>query len=156
MARSAAGEEPAFEALAREVRRLFHRLRAAAEELHGDPLLSAAHRAILESLYRDGPQTVPALARVRPVSRQHVQVLANHLLHHGLVQAIANPAHRRSALLQLTPEGRRRFEDMVRRERRAVGRSRLAVSDRELRAATATLRRVAESLAAEDWTRLRG
>src|SRR3954464_3148661 len=88
--------ESAFDALTREVRLTFHQLKAAAEALHADPDgLGAAHRGVLESLHRDGAQSVPALARARPVSRQHIQVLANRLLELRLVETVQNPAHQR-------------------------------------------------------------
>ena len=141
-------EDPPFERLAREVRRLFHQLRASAERLHGDVLMTAAHRAILESLYRDGPQTVPALARARPVSRQHVQVLANRLLETKLVEATANPANKRSPFLALTDAGRKLFESMRRREHRALAVGKLPISERELLAAAKTLRELRQFLAA--------
>src|SRR5262245_21516275 len=102
-------EDPPFEAFAREVRRLFHQLRLAAEALHGDPEISAAHRAMLESLYREGPLTVPGLARGRSVSRQHIQILINRLLELGLVETTPNPGNRRSPFIALSDAGRRRF-----------------------------------------------
>ena len=139
----------AFEALAREVRLTFHELRAVAEALHDDPDgLTAAHRGVLESLHRGGPQTVPALARARPVSRQHIQILVNRLLDAGLVRAEPNPAHERSQLIALTPAGAKCFAEMQRRERRALGNAKLPVSEARLRAATETLCEVREFLAA--------
>src|SRR5262245_6092685 len=139
----------ALEALAREVRLTFHELRATAEALHDDPNgLTAAHRGVLESLHRDGAQTVPALARARPVSRQHIQILVNRLLEVGLVTTEPNPAHERSQLIALTPAGAKRFSDMQRRERRALGSTTLPVSEARLRAATETLSELREFLAA--------
>jgi DNA-binding MarR family transcriptional regulator len=149
VAREAAGDEPAFETLAREVRRLFHQLRAAGEALHEGGILTVPQRAVLESLYRDGPQTVPALARARPVSRQHIQVLVDRLAELKLVRARPNPAHKRSPLIELTPEGRRRFAAMRRREHRALARSGLPVPDRDLRAAAEVLRALRDHLARE-------
>jgi DNA-binding MarR family transcriptional regulator len=150
VAQGGAGDgEPAFEALAREVRRLFHQLRASAEELHASGTLTVPQRAVLESLYRDGPQTVPALARARPVSRQHIQVLVNRLAELKLVRARGNPAHRRSPLIELSPEGRRHFEAMRRREHRALAGSGLPVSDRELRTAAEVVRALRDHLASE-------
>src|SRR5215203_1468558 len=120
----------AFERLAREVRLAFHELRAAAEALQHDPEgLTAGHRGVLESLTRDGPRTVPALARARPVSRQHIQVLVNRLLELGLVETRQNPAHERSSLVALTPAGARRFEAMHRRERQAFDGAQFPVSE---------------------------
>lgn len=138
----------AFEALAREVRLTFHELRATAESLHDDPDgLTAAHRGVLESLSRDGPRTVPALARARPVSRQHIQVLVNRLLDVGLVATEPNPAHERSQLIRLTPAGTKRFAAMQRRERRALGSAKIPVSEARMRAAAATLTELREFLA---------
>ncbi len=139
----------AVEALMREVRLTFHELRATAEALHDDPAgLTAAHRGVLESLERGGPQTVPALARARPVSRQHIQILVNRLLEVGLVRTEPNPAHERSQLIALTPAGAKRFAEMKRRERRALGNAKLPVSEARLRAATETLAELREFLAA--------
>lgn len=138
----------AFECLAREVRLTFHALRAAAEALHDDADgLTPAHRGVLESLHRDGPRTVPALARARPVSRQHIQVLVNRLLELGLVETAANPTHERSSLIALTPAGAKRFEAMQRRERRAFGQAKLPVSETRMNETAETLRRLREFLA---------
>ncbi len=60
----------------------------------------------LHSLALDGPQTVPQLARIRPVSRQHIQKIANEAEAEGLIEFIDNPAHKRSRLIQLTERGR--------------------------------------------------
>jgi len=84
----------AFEDLATQVRRNFHRLKALGEEVHDLGKLSTSHRAVLESLYKGGPQTVPEMARARPVSRQHIQKLVNVLLDEELVQTVPNPAHK--------------------------------------------------------------
>nr|MBA3895819.1 MarR family transcriptional regulator [Sphingomonadaceae bacterium] len=48
---------------------------------------------------------VPEIARMRPVSRQRMQRLADELAAEGLVTFIDNPKHRRSKLVRLTPEG---------------------------------------------------
>jgi DNA-binding MarR family transcriptional regulator len=139
--------EPPFEALARETRRLFHQLRVSAEYLHDDPELTAAHRAMLETLYREGPQTVPAVARARSVSRQHIQVLVNHLLDIELVAVAPNPANRRSPFISLTEAGKRQFETMRRREHRALATPTLPVSARKIRDATETLSALRQHLA---------
>ena len=52
-----------------------------------------------------GPLTVPQIARMRPVARQHIQKLANEMAADGLVVFVDNPAHKRSRLVRLTPEG---------------------------------------------------
>lgn len=129
-----------FLRVARSIRTLFHQLRALADK--ATPAIdgfTASHRAVLESLSAHGPETVPALARARPVARQHIQVLVNDLLAMGLVEALPNPAHKRSPLIGLTATGRRRFEEIRRAERALLRATRLPLS-------VAELRRVAEQL----------
>jgi len=87
------------------VTRLHQALDAAGKSLLRGKGLSLAQRGIMESLWRDGPSPVPALARTRPVSRQHVQGLVDALIEAGLVEARPNPAHRRSNLIALTAKG---------------------------------------------------
>jgi len=141
-------DEPTpFELLTREVRLTFHALRAAAEALHQDPDgLTAGHRGVLESLELGVAQTVPALARARPVSRQHIQILVNRLLDLELVEAQENPASRRSPLIGLTAEGRRRFRGMVKRERAALSRSTLTLPPARLHEAAEILRKLRRAL----------
>ena len=68
----------------------------------------------LNSLAREGPLTVPHLARMRPVSRQHIQTIANEAARQGLVEFVANPRHTRSKLVALTPKGRARYAELTR------------------------------------------
>lgn len=60
---------------------------------------------LLRSLKLAGPQTVPQIARSRPVSRQSIQKLANECLEQGFIKLVDNPAHQCSKLLRLTPKG---------------------------------------------------
>jgi DNA-binding MarR family transcriptional regulator len=70
---------------------------------------------LLRSLKLGGPQTVPELARARPVARQHIQKLADEMAADGLVAFAPNPAHKRSQLVRLTPEGEKVYEQLTRR-----------------------------------------
>jgi DNA-binding MarR family transcriptional regulator len=47
---------------------------------------------------------------MRPTSRQRMQRLANELAAEGLVEFVANPRHRRSNLVRLTPKGAARYK----------------------------------------------
>ncbi|MEZ6022407.1 MAG: MarR family transcriptional regulator [Hyphomonadaceae bacterium] len=67
---------------------------------------------VLRTLAKDGPQTVPDIARARPVSRQHCQTICNALHEQGLVAFVDNPKHKRSKLVQVTDKGRARFAAM--------------------------------------------
>lgn len=147
----------ALDALIGETTALFHRLKAVAEEVHRQGGVSAGRRGLLRSLAREGPRTVPQLARARPVSRQLVQSLVNGLLDDGYVESLPNPAHRRSHLLRLTTAGERFVTDMERRERELLSGLRMDVGRAELEAAAATLRSVRAFFEGERWQRrLRG
>jgi DNA-binding MarR family transcriptional regulator len=67
---------------------------------------------VLRSLIKEGPQTVPELARTRPISRQHCQTMANALERQGFVAFVENPKHKRSKLMSVTKKGRDHFERM--------------------------------------------
>lgn len=108
--------ERQVEQMTRLVRRCFQRLRAAGEALHGDLGINASLRAVLESLYENGDQTVPQIARAKSVSRQHIQVIVDALVSLRHAAVLANPAHKRSPLIALTAQGRGTFEQMRRRE----------------------------------------
>jgi len=140
-------ERSAFETLTDETRLLFHRLRAAADQIHRDRGIPAGQRAVLFDLADGGPRTVPQLARARPVSRQHVQMLVNPLIEAGRVELADNSAHRRSKLVRLTGEGRALVRAMRRREAAFVEKLALAVSDKRLRSASRVLAEVRAALA---------
>ncbi len=133
-------------ALIREVRTGFNRLKGIADAIGDDLGVNASMRAVLEALAEGGEQTVPAIARSKGVSRQHIQVIMDGLAADGLAAPRPNPAHRRSPLFALTQPGRERFDTIRRREAAvlerlaaaldmadiAAGRQALAALNREL------------------------
>ena len=70
---------------------------------------------LLRSLRLEGPQTVPALARSRPVSRQHIQTLADAMAADGLIAFKPNAAHKRSQLMTLTAKGEQVYEALTKK-----------------------------------------
>ncbi len=133
------------------VRRLFHKLGHAVSALHSDSEVSAGMRAVLESVIVGGPQTVPQLARVRPVSRQHIQGLVNPLLDHGYVEYVDNPAHKRSKLVSPTASGVAIFQTMRGREAEALRQVALDVDPAAFVAATEMLRALIEVFESPEW-----
>jgi DNA-binding MarR family transcriptional regulator len=119
---------------------LFHRLRAAAEKVHGEGETSAARRGVLRSLAQGGPQTVPRMARARPVSRQHIQTIVDALAADGLVATVANPAHKRSVLVRLTARGKAAVRDIARREAALLASLDLGIPAADLARAAAVIR----------------
>jgi DNA-binding MarR family transcriptional regulator len=130
------------EALADEVRLLYHALVRLAGALHGALRVTAPMRAVLEFLQARGPAPVPNIARSRGVSRQHIQTIVNELLSEGLVELRDNPAHRRSCLVALTAVGDATIAAIRDTERAVLGDAFSDVDTADVRAATQTLRAV--------------
>lgn len=106
-----------------EIRRLNNRLRWLGDHVHADLGLTAVKRSLLLSLEREGPRTVPELARERLVSRQIIQTQINELIAAGLVEPIENPRNRRSHRIALTKQGGETLGRMAERERGILGRA---------------------------------
>lgn len=126
-------------ALTREVRACFNRLAALADTLHRDIRVTAAMRAVMEALFEGGEQTVPAVARAKSVTRQHIQVLVNDLVSEGLVVTRPNPDDRRSPLVALSRRGSALFKRMREREKVVLAQIARALKARDVGAAAATL-----------------
>lgn len=137
-----------------ETRLLFHRMKLAAEQLHGAEGITACMRGVLFGLDHSDPQTVPQMARARPVSRQHIQMLVNPLVERRCVELADNPAHKRSKLVRLTPKGQRLVDRMRKRESKVLGALGTGMSERQLRSAAAVVRSLRETLADDEWQRL--
>lgn len=135
---------------------LFHRLRAAAAELHRGGELTAARRGVLQGLLRHGEQTVPEMARARPVSRQHIQSLVNGLEADGLVELSDNPAHKRSRLVRITRTGRELLEGMQRREAEALAALDPGIDPWRLREATQVLVELRLAFESDRWREVVG
>ena len=133
------------------VRRLFHKSGHGMGALHRDSDVSAGMRAVLDSVISEGPQTVPQMARVRPVTRQHIQGLVNPLLEYGYVEYIDNPAHKRSKLVSPTASGVTIFRAMRSREDEAFKRITLDVDPAEFAAATKILWAMIEVFESSAW-----
>jgi DNA-binding MarR family transcriptional regulator len=129
-----------------QVRLLWHVTVQAGERLHEGEAVTLGMRAVLEFLEANGPRAVPEIARSRHVTRQHIQVLVNGLLDLRLVSLDDNPAHRRSSLVRLTPEGEKAIARMRKRERRLLDGLELRARPDELRRAAGVLKAVREAL----------
>ncbi len=133
-------------ALTAAVRAVFNRLKALGDDLHGDLEVTAAMRAVMEALSAEGAMTVPQIARIKGVTRQHIQLLTDALAEAGLAAVKENPAHRRSSLIALTDKGKRTFAKMRAREVPVVANLANEFDTQELDRATALLTRLAARL----------
>jgi DNA-binding MarR family transcriptional regulator len=112
--------DDALQTLLTEAAALANQLRKTSAPAHPRDQCPAVGRAVLQILDRLGPQTVPAIARLRALSRQSVQTLVNRLASQGYVTITPNPAHKRSGLVCLTDRGRRLRAALVEREAEAA------------------------------------
>jgi DNA-binding MarR family transcriptional regulator len=129
-------------ALTQAVRGVFNRLKALGDELHGDLDVTTAMRAVMETLSEAGPMTVPQIAKLKGVTRQHIQLLADALIEGGFASVKENPAHRRSSLIALTDKGRRAFAKMRAREAPLIEELAAEFEVQELERATVVLTRL--------------
>lgn len=146
--------ESAFNSLINETAALFHRLRIVADEVHHQGEMSGGLRSILRSLNKLGEQTVPQMARERAVSRQHVQMLVNQLADAHYIEFVENPAHKRSAFVRLTAQGKKAVEAMNRREEKLLSKSSVGATDKKMREAAETLCQVRSFFESDEWKRL--
>jgi len=145
-----------FYPLTLAVRRLFHKLGHGVGAMHQDLGVSAGMRAVLESVVQGGPQTVPQMARVRPVSRQHIQGLVNELLAGGYVEYADNPAHKRSKLVAPTVRGQEIFKSLRARENAAFRLINLDCKADDMAAADRVLRQLITTFEGPEWRSITG
>lgn len=121
---------------------LYHRLRIVADEVHHQGEMTSGKGGVLAGLYRFGPQTVPQMARARPVSRQYIRTLVNMLADDGLVEFIDNPAHKRSRLVSLTKRGEVFVDEMIKKQKRLFSKINIGIPEMDLRNTANILRDV--------------
>jgi DNA-binding MarR family transcriptional regulator len=102
--------------LANSIRRSYNRLRHTTDQIHAASGITAPKRTLMMDLNRDGPQTVPALASARFISRQIIQTQVNELKTEGYLKATPNPQHKRSVLIALTASGKAMVKKMIQAE----------------------------------------
>ncbi len=130
-----------------ETSRVFFRLRAAGKKIGAVTAWGGGSWGIMRSLRLEGAQTVPQLARSRPVSRQRIQTLADELAEAGLVAFVDNPAHKRSKLVSLTKAGETACDALTERVMDAANELARDMDETELRAAAKVLHALRAKLA---------
>lgn len=99
-----------------EIRLTYHSLIKTFDKVHGDQEITVGMRAVLEFIDREGPRTVPQIARARNVTRQHIQTLVNQLLDQNWVECVENPDHKSSSLISMSSKGKNKFNAMKKLE----------------------------------------
>lgn len=141
---TAAGE--AMQELMLEIISAFFLLRAVGKRIGAVTATDSGYWGMLRSLKLEGAQTVPQIARSRPVSRQHIQKLANAMIAEGVIESINNPAHQRSKLLRLTPKGEAVFAEISERIAQEAEGFAQNMETEELQASVKVLRQLSKAL----------
>lgn len=139
-------EAQLYEAI-RLVRPLYRHVYRLVEDGLADEGISVAMRALLEHLRERGPATVPEVARTLAFPRQVIQRLVDALLARGLVERVANPAHRRSHLVRLTGDGEATIARVLEREAVTLREVAAPLSVADVRAFHATMTYLTETFA---------
>lgn len=130
-----------------ETRGFFQDLEDISAGILAEDGLTPHQRRLLMSLRKHRQCTVPKLARKNGVSRQYVQTVMNELARQALVVFRDNPAHKRSRLLELTPEGEGRIRAIMAREGEVLQRVAAGLSSVPVRQAVEVLRQARKGLA---------
>jgi len=144
----------AVQDLFEEIRKINNRLRWLGDNLHPELGVTAPKRSLLIKLLREGPQTVPDLARERLVSRQIVQTQINDLLKEGWVASRENPRHRRSSLIDLTNTGKDLTLRMLYKETQIIEGSRSAPEIAEVKKLISGLASIREHIERESYAEI--
>jgi DNA-binding MarR family transcriptional regulator len=140
------GIQDELELLFFEVNALANRLKVVVRQVHLENHLPANGRAILQMLIRNGPRTVPQLARARATSRQSIQILVNRFESQGWLRFTSNPEHKRSDLVQLTGSGKELLLDALHREAYQLAPRLSDIDESEAMASAQLLRTIREAL----------
>ncbi len=143
----------AFHVLSLSVVDFYHCLKKARNQFHREELPDPKWNviSILEHL---GPQTVPQMARSRKLSRQAIQTTVNLLHKDGYVDFVENPAHKKSALVYLTPKGSSLSDEMNRRERKLISKIELDISSGEMLKAAKVIQSLKTFFESRQWKEL--
>src|SRR5215217_6227514 len=131
-----------------EVAQCFFRIRAVGQKAGLITRWGGGGFGFMRSLALLGPLTVPQIAQMRPTSRQRMQRLADELAAEGLVEFIENPKHRRSKLVQLTPEGDAHYRELNARLLSIASNLGVALSEAEVRNTTEIVRQLSDDVKA--------
>ena len=128
------------------IRRLFRALSQKSSENLVEFGISVADRAVMEFLYPDKALSVPDIAELYKVSRQHVQATVNSLLECGLVETKVNPHHKRSPFIMLNPKGRQLFCLVMKKDEELIEQLFSHISESDVQITKQTLRSILNRL----------
>lgn len=123
-----------------EIRLTYNLLAQLTDNLHTEEGVTVGMRAVMEFLQKNGPHTVPEIARARGVTRQRIQILANELIDTDLVTVETNPAHKRSSKLSLSETGTKTMARLTKKEASLLNRQTWPERTKDIASATRVIR----------------
>ena len=132
--------------LLRVTRATENRLRGYLREEHGTTL--PRFDVMAELARRPDGVTMTELSRMLLVSNGNATAVVDRLIAEGLVRRETPPSDRRSVVVALTDEGRRRFAALARGHEAEVGRHFSGVADVDVAEMSAILKRIREGVGA--------
>lgn len=132
----------ALQALVAANRDLGEAVTRVADDILASADVTAGERGLMMLIRRHRALTVPRLAEHKGVSRQHIQVAVNGLVTKDLLELRPNPAHKRSRLVALTPEGVAIIKSIMAREGEVMTRVAARLDPEETQAAVKVLGQV--------------
>lgn len=104
---------PDIAPLANELRLAIHRMTRRLRQQHPDDDLTLTQLSALAIVWREGPLTAGDLATREQVRPPSITRVVDGLEGLGVVRRLENPADGRQVLVEITPLGARRMEDVV-------------------------------------------
>ncbi len=101
------------------IRRAFRLMGTRVDQYLKDLDISACDRSVMDYLYPDQKLSVPQIADLYDVSRQHIQSIVNSLLERQIVELHENPKHKRSPLISLSSSGLKLYKEIRKRDDKA-------------------------------------
>jgi DNA-binding MarR family transcriptional regulator len=99
--------------LAHQLRPLVFRLYYVVRRETPQHQLTLTQGSVLKELVTDGPRRMSALAEIEGVRMPSMTDVVSRLERLGLVSRAPDPADRRAVLVEVTPEGRRFYDELV-------------------------------------------
>ena len=131
------------------IRRAFRLMGTRVDQYLKDLNISACDRSVLDYLYPDQKLSVPQIAELYDVSRQHIQSIVNSLLQRRIVELHDNPKHKRSPLVSLSSSGLELYKEIRKRDEKAFTSVFSEIKKSDNKTTARTLKKLVEKLAIE-------
>ena len=131
------------------VRKAYRLMGVRVDQYLQDLNISACDRSVMDYLYPDHKLSVPQIAQLYDVSRQHIQSIVNSLVEREIVNLLDNPKHKRSPLVTLSQSGLVLYQQIRSRDEQAFTRIFNGVSDCDCQIIKRNLQTLVDNLSCE-------